>query len=54
MRSVVYFLPGKDIHLLLPAGIKTKKNIFVDHELVKTSIIDPWNRDNDTGELLWE
>ncbi|MBU0973164.1 MAG: PASTA domain-containing protein [Proteobacteria bacterium] len=49
-----YFPPGKDIHLLIPAGIKTKIKIFVDHELVKTSIIDPWNRDNDTGELLWE
>jgi beta-lactam-binding protein with PASTA domain len=49
-----YFKPGKDINILIPAGIKTKIKIFVDHELVKTRIIDPWKQDNDTGELLWE
>jgi len=49
-----FFNPGKEINLLIPAGIKTKINIFVDHELVKTKRIDPWNPDNDTGELLWE
>jgi len=49
-----YFTPGKDINILIPAGIKTKVSIFVDYELVKTRIIDPWKQDNDTGELLWE
>lgn len=49
-----YFKPGKVINILIPAGIKTKINVFVDFELVKTSIIDPWSRGNDTGELLWE
>ena len=49
-----FFKPGKEINLLIPAGIKTKIKIFVDHELVKTRCIDPWNPDNDTGELLWE
>lgn len=49
-----FFKPGKKINILIPAGIKTKINIFVDHELVKTRRIDPWNPDNDTGELLWE
>jgi beta-lactam-binding protein with PASTA domain len=49
-----YFKPGKDINILIPGNIKTKIKIFVDHELVKIRIIDPWNRDNDSGELLWE
>jgi serine/threonine-protein kinase len=49
-----FFKPGKEIRLLIPAGIKTKIKIFVDHELVKTRHIDPWNPDDDTGELLWE
>ena len=49
-----YFTPGKDINILIPAGIKTKINIFVDYKLVKTRLIDPWKQDNDTGELLWE
>lgn len=49
-----FFKPGKKINLLIPAGIKTKIKIFVDHELVKIRLIDPWNQDNDTGELLWE
>jgi len=49
-----YFTPGKDINILIPGNIKTKIKIFVDHELVKTRIIDPWERDNDSGELLWE
>ncbi len=49
-----YFKPGKDINILIPAGIKTTIKVFVDHELVKTRIIDPWKQDNDTGELLWE
>ncbi len=49
-----FFKPGKKINLLIPAGIKTKIKIFVDHELVKTRLIDPWNQNNDTGELLWE
>jgi beta-lactam-binding protein with PASTA domain len=49
-----YFKPGKDINILIPAGIKTKIKVFVDHELVKTKIIDPWKKGNDTGELLWE
>jgi beta-lactam-binding protein with PASTA domain len=49
-----YYTPGKDINVLIPAGIKTKIKIFVDNELVKTKLIDPWEQDNDTGELLWE
>lgn len=49
-----YFTPGKDINILIPGNIKTKIKIFIDHKLVKTRTIDPWNRDNDSGELLWE
>ncbi len=49
-----YFNPGKNINLLIPAGIKTIVKVFVDHKLVKTRIIDPWKKDNDTGELSWE
>ncbi len=49
-----YFTPGNDINILIPGNIKTKIKIFVDHELVKTKTIDPWNRENDSGELLWE
>jgi len=49
-----YFTPGQVINILIPAGIKTKISIFVDYKLVKTRFIDPWNQDNDTGELLWE
>ncbi|MCP5054278.1 MAG: acyl-CoA dehydrogenase family protein, partial [bacterium] len=39
-----YFSPGKNINLLIPAGIKTTIKVFVDHKLVKTRIIDPWKK----------
>ena len=50
-----YMKPGADINILVPLGLKTFFNIFIDHHLVRTIIIDPWNEDIDTGDtLLWE
>lgn len=50
-----YMKPGEDINILVPSGIKTEINIFIDHRFEKTIIIDPWEKDNDTGDmLLWE
>jgi len=49
-----YMKPEKDINILVPSGMKTRINIFIDHKLEKTIIIDPWKKDSDTGENLWE
>ena len=50
-----YMKPGVDIKILVPLRKKTKINIFIDHHLVRTIIIDPWKEDSDTGDtLLWE
>ncbi|MBU0464190.1 MAG: hypothetical protein KKE12_11365, partial [Proteobacteria bacterium] len=44
-----------DINILVPSGIHTEINIFIDHRFEKTIIIDPWNEDNNTGDMnLWE
>ncbi len=49
-----YMTQGKDINILVPSGIKTFINIFIDHNLVKTITIDPWEKDTITGDILWE
>jgi serine/threonine-protein kinase len=50
-----YMKPGTDIHILIPPGTKTRVDIFIDHNLARTMIIDPWNEDRHKGEtLLWE
>jgi serine/threonine-protein kinase len=50
-----YMKPGVDIRILVPLRNKTKVDIFIDHHLVRTIIIDPWKEDSDTGDiLLWE
>ncbi|WP_300462476.1 PASTA domain-containing protein [Desulfobacula sp.] len=50
-----YMKPGTDIQILIPPGIKTCVDIFIDNNLERTMIIDPWNEDRHTGEtLLWE
>jgi len=50
-----FMKPGEDIKVLVPSGINTKINIFIDHWLEKTIIIDPWKEDNDLGDMiLWE
>ena len=49
-----YMTQGKDINILVPSGIKTFVNIFIDHNLVKTITIDPWEKDTITGDILWE
>jgi len=50
-----YMKPGEDIKILVPSGIYTEINIFIDHRFEKTIIIDPWKEDNDTGDMiLWE
>lgn len=58
-----YMKPGKMINLLIPAGIKTKIRIFIDHKLVQVRTIGPWQPDAGhaawtflpgTGDLLWE
>jgi len=49
-----YMTQGKDINILVPSGIKTFINIFIDHHLVKTITIDPWEKDTITGDILWE
>lgn len=50
-----YMKPGVDIKILVPLKKRTRINIFIDHTLVRTIIIDPWKKDIDTGDtLLWE
>jgi len=50
-----YMKPGVTIKILVPLKMKTFFNIFIDHKLVRTIIIDPWKKDSDTGDtLLWE
>ena len=60
-----YMKPGKEINILIPAGIKTKVQIFIDHRLVKSRTINPWNqkdtppweswtRETYIGDLSWE
>ena len=47
--------PGEDINILVPSGIKIRIDIFIDHKLEKTIIIDPWKKDSETGDMiLWE
>ena len=49
-----YMEQGQDINILVPSGISTFINIFIDHMLVKTITIDPWKEDSITGETAWE
>ncbi len=49
-----YAKPNEDILVLIPSGIKTKVNFFIDNQLIKTKFIDPWQTDNNTGEITWE
>ncbi|MCD4743867.1 MAG: PASTA domain-containing protein [Desulfobacteraceae bacterium] len=45
------YASGSDnIYALVPGGIKTKVKIFIDNELVKTQIINPWKTGNNSGE----
>ncbi len=37
-----YVSGAKNVYALVPGGIKTKVKIFIDDELVKTKIINPW------------
>lgn len=46
-----YFNPENDINILIPAGIKTIINVFVDQEHVLTKTLDPWSREPEN--LLW-
>lgn len=37
------YVPGaENIYALVPGGVKTKVKIYIDNELVKTQIINPW------------
>lgn len=56
-----YMMSGEDIPLLVPSGMKTKINFYIDHQWLKTIFIDPWDKNvpfninNFTGEdNLWE
>ncbi len=61
--------PGKNVCVLIPAGIQTKVDIFIDDQLIKTRIINPWNPESEgtaadlftelmttinQGEFSWE
>ncbi|MCP3900224.1 MAG: hypothetical protein GY707_10990 [Desulfobacteraceae bacterium] len=37
-----YASGAENVYALVPGGIKTKVKIFIDDELVKTKIINPW------------
>jgi eukaryotic-like serine/threonine-protein kinase len=37
--------PGNEVCVLIPAGIQTKVDIFVDNELTETRHLDPWNKE---------
>jgi len=50
-----YMKPGEDINILVPSGIYTNINIFIDHQFKQTITIDPWKKDIYTGDMnLWE
>jgi len=49
-----YMKPYAQINVLIPSGMKTTLNIYIDHNLEKIITIDPWNEDTNTGETLWE
>ncbi|MCK5311069.1 MAG: PASTA domain-containing protein [Desulfobacteraceae bacterium] len=45
------YAPGSEnIYALVPGGIKTKIKIYIDNELVKTQLINPWKTGNNPGE----
>lgn len=44
--------PGQRINLLIPAGNKTRINMFIDHKIFKTLTIDPWEKETITGESI--
>ncbi|MFH2091073.1 MAG: PASTA domain-containing protein [Pseudomonadota bacterium] len=49
-----YMKPGDLIQILIPTINTTNISLFIDHKLVKTLNFNPWNKDNTTGEMLWE
>jgi eukaryotic-like serine/threonine-protein kinase len=49
-----YAKPSEEILVLIPSGIKTKVNFYIDNILIKTRAIDPWQENNTTGEITWE
>lgn len=46
--------PGNEVCVLIPAGIQTTVDIFIDDELIQSRHINPWNKTENIGELLWE
>jgi beta-lactam-binding protein with PASTA domain len=50
-----FMKPEEEISLLIPGGIKTQIDIYIDHNFFKTITIDPWSDTPGAGEdLLWE
>lgn len=50
-----YMKPDDDINILVPSGILTHINLFIDHKFERTITIDPWEKDLYTGDMnLWE
>lgn len=49
-----FMKPGEEFYLLIPTNKKTLVNIFIDQTLIKAITIDPWKKDNITGDILWE
>ena len=45
-----YVAGAENIYALVPGGIKTEIKIYVDEELVKTQIINPWKTGTNAGE----
>jgi len=51
LNLVDRYSPGpENIYALVPGGIMTKVNIYIDAELVKTHIINPWKTRANPGE----
>ncbi len=47
--------PGETIYILAPSDKKTNIDIFIDSKLVRTITLDPWDKDNITGDIIpWE
>ncbi len=45
-----YISGSKNVHALVPGGIKTKIKIYIDNKLVKTQTINPWKTGKTHGE----
>ncbi len=49
-----YVSDAGNVYALIPGDIKTKVKIFIDDELVKTKVINPWKTGKTQEKLEWQ